>query len=103
MARMAKKDMNDAVIAALGHPLRRAILRRLENNANGGLSPSDLAKELNAPLPNLSYHVRTLVESGVLKLVKTKPRRGAVEHYYSRAGNAVDKQVAEVLNLIGND
>jgi DNA-binding transcriptional ArsR family regulator len=30
---MSKMNKNDAVITALGHPVRRAILRRLENNA----------------------------------------------------------------------
>lgn len=102
---ISKMDKNDAVLNALGHPIRRAILRRLENNANGGVSPSQLAKDLEGhlPLANISYHVRILAQTGVLKLVKTKPRRGAVEHYYKRAGNAIDKQAAEMLNLIGKD
>jgi DNA-binding transcriptional ArsR family regulator len=100
---MAMSNKNDVVLNALGHPLRRAVLRRLEANPNGGLSPSEMAKELNAPLALLSYHVRVLAESGVLKLVKTRPRRGAVEHYYKRAGNAADKQAAKMLDLIGKD
>jgi DNA-binding transcriptional ArsR family regulator len=45
-------------------------------------SPSDLAEELGAPLGNVSYHVRTLTELGLLKLVRRRTRRGAVEHYY---------------------
>lgn len=96
------KDKNDAVLTALGHPLRRAVLRRLENSTNGGLSPSQMADELDAPLANLSYHVRILAETGVLKLVKITPRRGAVEHYYKRAGNVIDKKAAEVLKLIND-
>jgi DNA-binding transcriptional ArsR family regulator len=100
MTTMPKKDKNDAALKAVGHPLRRMIMRRLEKNANGGLSPSELAKEMDAPLTHLSYHVRILAQTGVIKLVKTTPRRGAVEHHYKRAGNAVDKKAAQVLDLI---
>jgi DNA-binding transcriptional ArsR family regulator len=100
---MSKQEKNDAVLKAVAHPLRRAILRRLESNANGGLSPKDLAKELGTELPNLSYHIRILADTGVLKLVKTKPRRGAIEHFYKRAGNHVDRKVGEVLERIGKD
>lgn len=49
-------------------------------------SPSEIAEELGAPLGNVSYHVRYLERVGLLKLVKTRPRRGAVEHYYKTAG-----------------
>jgi hypothetical protein len=45
-------------------------------------SPSDLADELDAPLGNVSYHVRILAQLGLLKLVSKRPRRGAIEHYY---------------------
>jgi DNA-binding transcriptional ArsR family regulator len=97
------KNKNDAVLTALGHKTRREILRLLENATNGGLSPKDLSSELDEQLGSVSYHVRILAASGVLKLVTTKPRRGAIEHYYTRAGNAVDKKVTEVLGLIGKD
>jgi DNA-binding transcriptional ArsR family regulator len=100
---MSKQDKNDAVVKAVGHPLRRAILRRLESDANGGLSPSALAKELDADLASLSYHIRILSETGVLKLVKTTPRRGAVEHFYKRAGTHLDRKAAQLLHLIGKD
>jgi DNA-binding transcriptional ArsR family regulator len=49
-------------------------------------SPSDLAEELDAPLGNVSYHVRILAQLGLLKLVKKRPRRGAIEHYYQARG-----------------
>lgn len=97
---MSKAAKNKAVILALSHPLRRGILEKLDSNTNGGMSPSTLAKELEAPLGNVSYHVRCLANAGILKLVNTKPRRGAVEHYYKRAGNAADKKVSEVLEFI---
>ena len=45
-------------------------------------SPSQLSGELDEPIGNVSYHMRTLTELGMVELVRTEPRRGAVEHYY---------------------
>jgi DNA-binding transcriptional ArsR family regulator len=45
-------------------------------------SPSELADELEEPIGNVSYHMRTLADLGMVELVRTEPRRGAVEHYY---------------------
>lgn len=41
-----------------------------------------LADKLGVPLGTVAYHVRTLYDLGLLKLAKTRQRRGAVEHYY---------------------
>jgi DNA-binding transcriptional ArsR family regulator len=100
---MSKQDKNTAVLTALNHPIRRQILRYLENNNNGGVSPKKLSENLNQPLGNVAYHIRILAESGVVKLATTKPRRGAVEHFYKRAGNAIDKKATEMLDFIGKD
>jgi DNA-binding transcriptional ArsR family regulator len=101
---MSQQEKNDAVLKAVAHPLRRKILRRLANNANGGLSPKDLAHEFGTEIANLSYHVRILAEEvGVLKLVKEKQRRGAIQHYYKRTGTHLDRKVTEVLEKIGKD
>lgn len=100
---MSKQDKNTVVLTALNHPIRRQILRYLENHNNGGVSPKTLSENLDQPLGNVAYHIRILAESGVLKLATTEPRRGAVEHFYKRAGTAVDKKVAEMLNHIGKD
>jgi len=45
-------------------------------------SPSQLAAELEEPIGNVSYHVRILADLGMIELVRTEPRRGALEHYY---------------------
>lgn len=45
-------------------------------------SPNELARLLGERLGNVSYHVRVLCELGCLELVRTEPRRGALEHYY---------------------
>ena len=75
------KDITDPSLAkALAHPLRTRILTALEERT---ASPSELATELGAELGVVSYHVRRLVGLKLLKLVKSVPRRGAVEHYYT--------------------
>jgi DNA-binding transcriptional ArsR family regulator len=100
----AINDINDPrLVKALAHPLRVRILGVLQDRV---ASPSDLAGELKAPLGNVSYHVRILAQLGLLKLVKKRPRRGAIEHYYEarsrvrvsdRAWGQVPKVVKEAM------
>ena len=74
-------DITDPKIAkAYAHPLRIHILGMLDDRV---ASPSEIANELGAPLTHVSYHVRQLAGLGLIKLVKTTPRRGAVEHHYT--------------------
>jgi DNA-binding transcriptional ArsR family regulator len=86
-------------VKALAHPLRVSILSALEHRV---ASPSELAEELEVPLPNLSYHIRMLVQLDLLKLVKTRPRRGAIEHYYQAKApvSVSDKAWGEVPTLV---
>ena len=73
-------ETSEARIAkALAHPLRARILQRLGERV---LSPGDLANELDAPLGVISYHVRMLREYECVELVRTEPRRGALQHFY---------------------
>lgn len=73
-------EINDPrMVKALAHPLRLRIIDALENRS---ASPSELSQELGAPIGNVSYHVRRLESLGVLELVDTAQRRGAVEHYF---------------------
>jgi DNA-binding transcriptional ArsR family regulator len=66
-------------VKALSHPLRVRILAILEERT---ASPVQLAEQLDASLGVVSYHVRTLERLGLIKLVRTNPVRGAVEHHY---------------------
>lgn len=76
------------VIKALSHPLRMKLLVALDGREG---SPSQLAQELGAALGTVSYHVRALQDTGLLRLVRTEQRRGTVEHYYT----AVEWSVAK--------
>jgi predicted transcriptional regulator len=59
--------------------MRTRILGMLDERV---ASPRQLSDELDAPLQNVSYHVRGLAKLGLIKLVRTTQRRGAIEHHY---------------------
>lgn len=76
----AINDIEDPrLVKALAHPLRVRILGLLEHRT---LSPKQLSSELELPVENVSYHVRTLRRLGFIKLVRTRQVRGTIEHYY---------------------
>jgi len=73
-------DITDTeTVKALSHPLRVQILRMLEEKDG---SPVEIATALGLPVNRVSYHMRQLARFDLIKLVKTPPRRGAVEHHY---------------------
>ena len=51
-------------------------------------SPNELSKELEEGLSQVSYHVKVLKDFECIEMVKTEPRRGAVEHYYRATSRA---------------
>jgi DNA-binding transcriptional ArsR family regulator len=71
--------IDQRIMKALSHPLRVRMLTLLNQKVS---SPSELAEELDEPLGNVSYHMRFLADLNMVRLVRTEPRRGAVEHYY---------------------
>jgi DNA-binding transcriptional ArsR family regulator len=77
--RTTPQGITQQLAKALAHPLRVRILTSLHKGIS---SPNQLSQELDEPLGNVSYHVKTLLEYDCVELVKTEPRRGAVEHFY---------------------
>lgn len=76
-------DIDDPrLVKALAHPIRMKILDILDD---GTATPKELAASLGLPLENVSYHVRTLKDFGLIKLERTRQVRGAVEHHYKVA------------------
>ena len=71
--------IDPSLIKALSHPDRARTLAVLNER---DASPSQIAEELDQPLGNISYHIKTLLECRCIELVDTEPRRGAVEHIY---------------------
>jgi len=64
----------------MAHPLRMRLLAMLEERPQ---SPVKLASALQINLGLVSYHVKRLHEAGLIELVETHRRRGAVEHVYA--------------------
>jgi DNA-binding transcriptional ArsR family regulator len=79
LKRETASAVDSRLAKALAHPLRVQLLAALNE---GVASPNELAKRLDEPLTNVSYHVRMLHDLGTIELVETEPRRGALEHYY---------------------
>lgn len=71
--------VDQRLVKALAHPLRVEILGILNERM---ASPNELSKELDEGLSQVSYHVKVLKDFECIEMVKTEPRRGAVEHYY---------------------
>jgi hypothetical protein len=65
---------------ALSHRLRAEILTFLTEHTKA--SPVEMSRELHAPVGDISHHVKQLVKYGCAEEVETRPRRGAVEHFY---------------------
>lgn len=75
----SKAGVDQRLVKALAHPLRVEILTILNERM---ASPNELSKELDEGLSQVSYHVKVLKDFECIEMVKTEPRRGAVEHYY---------------------
>ena len=67
-------------LEGLSHPVRLRVVLTMES---GPASPTMLASRLSVPLGTMSYHVRCLAAIGLLELVSSRPRRGALEHVYA--------------------
>ena len=66
-------------VKAMSHPLRVRIMAMLDERQ---ASPNQLAGWLGASLGTVAYHVRTLLQLGLVELVDETRVRGAVEHHY---------------------
>jgi DNA-binding transcriptional ArsR family regulator len=79
MARQSLDLVDPRIAKALSHPMRARILGILDERV---ASPNEIAEMIDERLPNVSYHVRALLDLGCIELVDTAQRRGAIEHYY---------------------
>ena len=86
MATRTKEAVDERLVKALTHPLRWRILEILNHGVN---SPREIAEELDAKLGDVGYHVRRLHDLGVIELVRTEQRRGAIKHFYKANSRAM--------------
>jgi predicted transcriptional regulator len=73
---------------ALSHSMRFDLLNRLSASSS---SPSKLARALDSDTGTVSYHVKVLLDSGLIQQVKTEPVRGATEHFYECTPQAAER------------
>lgn len=81
---MPKQDGQlEAWLQAVNHPLRRSIIAILWECREGQpMSPVHLADELEENLSKVGYHMRCLHSWEATELVRIKPVRGAIQHFY---------------------
>ena len=73
------RPAHEKLVKGLSHPVRTECLTILAQRV---ASPGELSKILEHDLSNVSYHVRVLVELGLVELVSEESVRGAVAHFY---------------------
>jgi len=80
------EPFDERLAKAMAHPLRQRILEVLNRRVS---SPREVAEELDEKLGDVGYHFRMLREYGVIELVRTEQRRGAVKHFYRATSRAM--------------
>ena len=74
------RGVDDAALGAIvSHPLRCRLLVIFTERV---ASPNEVARQLGMSVGDVSYHVRTLKDAGVIELVDERPARGSTEHFY---------------------
>jgi DNA-binding transcriptional ArsR family regulator len=74
-----KRFMDPRLVKALGHPVREHILAVLNERI---ASPKEIGKEIGLEVEAFFHHFEVLEELGCIECVDSKPRRGAVEHFF---------------------
>ncbi len=91
-------------LRALADPLRTTLLELLLERA---ATVTEMAGAVNRPKSTVAYHVNLLVDTGLLRVVRTRRVRAIEERYYGRVARTVyigalnrpeDKQVVAAIN-----
>jgi DNA-binding transcriptional ArsR family regulator len=70
-----------AQVKAIGHPLRTTILSLLHERS---ATVTELAAALDRPKSTVAHHVKVLVETGLVQVVRTRRVRAIEERFYGR-------------------
>jgi DNA-binding transcriptional ArsR family regulator len=68
------------LVRALAHPMRVRILEALQGHT---ASPTELARDFRESLGVVSYHANALLDVKCIEQVRTQPKRGTIEHFYT--------------------
>lgn len=92
-----KQVIDPTVAKAFTHPLRGHVWVTLFEQ--GVVSPTEVANELEIEVTDVSYHFRELRRKGLVRLVRTEPRRGFEEHFYEPVASVFRIDDAEWMKL----
>ncbi len=74
----SKLDRHAEQLAALGHPVRLAILRFVVQGGESGIAAGEIQSHVDLPASTLSHHLKRLVDAGMLT-----SRSEGTFHYYA--------------------
>jgi DNA-binding transcriptional ArsR family regulator len=75
-----RETIDQDLVRALGHPMRVRILEALQGRT---ASPTELSREFRESLGVVSYHANALLDVECIEQVRTRPKRGTIEHFYT--------------------
>jgi DNA-binding transcriptional ArsR family regulator len=75
-----REPIDQNLVRALAHPMRIRILEALQGRT---ASPTELAREFDESLGVVSYHANALLDVECIEQVRTQPKRGTIEHFYT--------------------
>jgi DNA-binding transcriptional ArsR family regulator len=85
MSESSGRVIDQRLVRAVSHPLRVEVLEAIASE--GEISPTLVATKLEQDLSKVSYHVNVLKDCEVIELATTRPRRGALEHFFRPAAS----------------
>ena len=74
------ETIDQNLVRALAHPMRVRILEALQGRT---ASPTEMARAFDESLGVVSYHVNALLDVECIEQVRTQPKRGTIEHFYT--------------------
>ena len=75
-----RETIDQDLVRARAHPMRVRIREALQGRT---ASPTELAREFLESLGVVSYHANALLEVECIEQVRTQPKRGTIEHFYT--------------------
>jgi DNA-binding transcriptional ArsR family regulator len=75
----SRRELELRLGKAMAHPLRVKIVEMLNEEP---AAPVDISRRLDVPLPNLSYHFRTLLELECIEEIQREQKRGSIKTTY---------------------
>lgn len=97
-------ESDDAVgaLSALASEPRLAVFRLLVKRGPEGYTPSELTKRLDVPAPTLSFHVKGLVQAGLV-ISRREGRNLFYSPNFERMNTLVDFLTENCCSLAGQD